>query len=236
MARSITPEQQFYSHFNQNVIVLLQARKKINAEINDCLRKDDFSSLKIFTNVYLLIYSAWTEASLVKLIHTPSGFTENEKKSILKDRDVLNKWKKCVDMAFSKFNNKGSEIPNKKKKIRKLLDDYLKTQANIRNKIAHGQWSYPLQKNNIKHDADSGLLLNLIDVIQIDTWFEIFEEVIAVVNGLIDAREKNDHLAHYNHYYYRLANIQQIIDQRKHFTIEEKIKKLKLKPRRPIVN
>lgn len=227
-----TIEQKFHSDFSSNLSVLNSTRKKINTQINDSLRRDDALSLKIQTNIYLLVYSAWTEASLVQLIHTPFGFTNDEKKKILKDRDVLNKWKKCVNTAFSKFTVGGSEIPNKKRQICKLLDDYLKSQANIRNKFAHGQWVYPLHKNNITHDQEVQTLIELIDVIQIDTWFGIFKEIIEIVRGLIDSRPQNNHLAHYNHYFTRLSNIQSIILQRNSYTLEEKRRRLKLKPRK----
>lgn len=233
MPHIITPEQEFHSDFNKNVRLLETAKRKINSQINDCLRKEDFDSLKVYTNIYLLVYSAWTEASLIKLIHTPSGFTIDEKKKILNDQDVLNKWKKCVNTAFSKFRKMGSEIPNKKKEIHKLLDDYLKSQAAIRNKIAHGQWEYPLHRNNLTHDADAKLMLSIIDVIQIDTWFEVFGEIVKIVLGLIDSKAKNNHLAHYNDYFTRLTNIQLILDERKRYTLEEKTRRLRLKPRKP---
>ena len=136
-----------------------------------------------------------------------------------------------IGTAFSKFTIGGSEIPNKKRKIHKLLDDYLKSQTNIRNKFAHGQWEYPLQKNNVTHDNDAQTLIGLIDIIQIDTWFEIFREIIEIVRGLIDSRPKNNHLAHYNHYFTRLTNIETIIHQRIGWTLDEKRQRLKLKPR-----
>lgn len=232
MTLVITPDQKFHSLISQNVTSLEIARRKINSQINDCLRKDDFESLKVYTNIYLLVYSAWTEASLVKLVHTPYGFTIEEKKKIFKDQDVLNKWKKCVNTAFSKFRKAGSEIPNKKKNIHTLLDNYLKSQATIRNKVAHGQWEFPLHKNNIKHDVEAKTLLSIVDVIQIDTWFEVFREIIEIVRGLIDAREKNNHKAHYNHYFIRLSKIQTIFEKRKKYTLEGKSQKLKLKPRK----
>jgi len=113
-----------------------------------------------------------------------------------------------------------------------LLDDYLKSQANIRNKIAHGQWEYPLHKNNMSHDSEAQTLINLVDVLQIDTWFEVFKEIVEIVRGLIDARPKNNHLAHYNHYFTRLTNIQNVIDERSKWTITDKKRRLKLKPRK----
>lgn len=232
MTLIVTPEQQFHSDFSKNVAALEAARKKVNSQINDALRRDDDFSVKVYTNLYLLIYSAWTEASLVRLVHTPCGFIEEEKKKIFKDQDALNRWKKCVNSAFRKFTKNGSEIPNKKKKIHKLLDDYLKSQANIRNKIAHGQWDYPLHKNNITYDNEAKILMTIVDVIQIDTWFEIFKEIIEIVRGLIDARPRNNHKAHYDHYFARLTNIQTIINARMKYTLADKKMRLKLKPRR----
>jgi hypothetical protein len=228
---SITPDQQFHKNFKKNLSILESARKEINSSINDALRRDDDHSLKIYTNLYLLIYTSWTEALLVKLVHTPSGFSDDEKSKILKDKNILNKWDKCLNTAFKKIIKSGSEIPNKKKKIKKLIDNYIRTQANIRNKIAHGQWEYPLYSKNMSHDPEILIYMKSIDVIQIDTWFEIFSEISEIIRGLIDSREKNNHLAHYNQYYNKLVNIQTIIDKRKGWNIEEKRRKLKLKPR-----
>ena len=171
---SITSEQQFHKNFSKNLAILKSARKEINIQINDALRRDDSHSLKIYTNIYLLIYASWTEALLVRLIHTPSGFTDEEKAKILKDKNVLNKWGKCINTAFSKFKKSGSEIPNKKRQIKKLIHSYIGTQANIRNKIAHGQWEYPLFSKNMSHNPEILIYMKSIDVIQIDTWFEIF--------------------------------------------------------------
>jgi len=231
MAKVTTEEQKFYSELSKNVVALESARKKVNSQINEFLRKDDDFSVALYTKIYLLIYSSWTEAYLVKLVHTPSGFTATQKKSILSGQDVINKWKKCVNTAFNKFEKKGSDVPNKKQKIHKLLDEYLKTQANIRNKIAHGQWVFPLYKNNLAHDPDAQTLINLIDVIQIDTWFEVFKEISEIVRGLIDAKHRNNHLSHYNYYFERIVKIQEIIMKRRKYTIQDKKILLKKKPR-----
>ena len=56
------------------------------------------------------------------------------------------------------------------------------------------------------------------------------KEFIAIVLGLIDSREHNNNMAHYDSYFERLANIQKIIDDRKTWTIDSKKEKLNLKP------
>lgn len=102
----------------------------------------------------------------------------------------------------------------------------------IRNKIAHGQWEYPLHRNNITYSEEAHIHIQLIDVIQIGTWFEIFNEIAEIVRGLIDARPKNSHLSHYNHYVSKLINIQMIIESRKKWTLIDKKARLNIKPRK----
>ena len=225
-----TEEEKFHHEFSTNVRALESARKKVNSQINMFLRKDDDFSVYLYTKIYALLYFAWTEANLVKLVHTPYGFDLAEKKFILKDRDVIVKWKRCISTAFKKFKIEGSDIPNKKLQINRLIKNYLDTQAKIRNKVAHGQWINPLFSNNLSFDPDIKIQMELITVIEIDLWFEIAKELIEIVRGLIDAKHRNNLIAHYNEYYTRLSSIQNIIDERKKWTIDEKKRKLKLKP------
>lgn len=82
----------------------------------------------------------------------------------------------------------------------------------------------------MSHDPDALVLLKSIDVIQIDTWFEIHKELIEIVRGLIDSREYNNHKAHYNNYFTSLINIQNLINERRKWTLEEKKRRLNLKP------
>src|SRR5688572_26741066 len=140
MTQVTTPEQQFHSQLSENVRFLERARKRINTEINSYLRKGDMASVHLFTNIYALLYFSWTEAYLVKLVHTPNGFSSAEKTFILDNRDIIVKWTKCIDTSFDKFRHFDPTIPDQSVKIHNLVDEYLNTQAKLRNKIAHGQW------------------------------------------------------------------------------------------------
>jgi hypothetical protein len=229
MTQITTQDQRFHSEISENVRLLERARKRINTEINSYLRKDDMESVRLFTNIYALLYFSWTETYLVKLVHTPNGFTPSEKTHVLNNRDIIIKWEKCIDTAFNKLIHHDPTIPNQSEKIHKLVDDYLNTQAKIRNKIAHGQWANPLFSNNLSLDPDMKILMGLVDVIQIDLWFEIVKQLALIVNGVIDAKVHNNFIAHYNHYINRLTSIQNIITERSKWTLEDKQNRLKLK-------
>ena len=229
MTQITTQDQQFHSEISENVRVLEKARKRINSEINSYLRKDDMESVRLFTNIYALLYFSWTEAYLVKLVHTPNGFSQTEKEFVLNNRDIIVKWQKCIDTAFIKLTHHDSTIPNQSAKIHTLVEAYLNTQAKIRNKIAHGQWANPLFSSNLRLDPDMKILMGLVDVIQIDLWFEVIKELALIVNGVIDARIHNNFLAHYNRYLNRLASIQNLVITRSKWTLEDKQNRLKLK-------
>ncbi|MBN8681646.1 MAG: hypothetical protein J0L99_03305 [Chitinophagales bacterium] len=228
-------EQQFHQDFNQNVKALESARKNLNQRINHCLRKSDFDSLRIYTKLYALLYCAWAEANLVKIVHTPFGFSEDEKKHILQPRDVVEKWIRCMNTAFAKFKQRtnSSEIPNKKRKINKLIKQYIETPRELRNKIAHGQWEFPLESNNIKPATDVKISLDTIDIIQIDIWFDVSKSLSNIVLGLVDARNTTNnqgYKAHYHFYEEHLSNIETILKERQKWTIHSKIDRLQQKP------
>lgn len=234
-------EQQFQQDFNRNVKALESARKNLNQRINHSLRKSDFNSLKVYTKLYALLYCAWAEANLVKIVHTPFGFSEDEKKHILQPRDIVEKWVRCINTSFAKFKQRtnASEIPNKKRKINKLVKQYIETPRELRNKIAHGQWEFPLESNNIKPASEVKISLDTIDFIQIDIWFDVSKCLSNIVLGLVDARNtinNQGYKAHYHFYDKHLSNIEAILSERQKWTIQSKIDRLRLKPIRTEMN
>ena len=140
-----------------------------------------------------------------------------------------------MNTAFDKFNQRAnaSEIPDKKRKIDKLIKLYIKTPSEIRNKIAHGQWEFPLESNNIKPAEDVKIYLDLIDTIQIDTWFEVSKCLSNIVLGLIDSKNTETNQGYKAHYYFyeeHLANIENILSERRNWTTQSKMAELSKKP------
>lgn len=80
--------------------------------------------------MYALLYSAYVETSFLKLIHTPKAFTESEIIQIMAERNLEQKWLKCVDLAFNRLNTTNlGEVANKNKHYTDFYKNILLTPA-----------------------------------------------------------------------------------------------------------
>ena len=100
--------EEIYRAYVSNVKELEKHRNVIVQLANRAIRENKQIELNTLTKVYALIYSAYVEDSFLKLIHTPQAFTEIEIMDIQRGRNLEEKWKKCVELAFVKINNRAN--------------------------------------------------------------------------------------------------------------------------------
>ena len=96
--------EEIFTASTENLRDLKKQRKRICALVNRAIREKQDPDLISLTKMYALLYSAYVETSFLKLIHTPKAFTESEIIQIMAERNLEQKWLKCVDFAFNKLN------------------------------------------------------------------------------------------------------------------------------------
>jgi hypothetical protein len=217
----------FYEAYVENVRGFLFAEKEIRRSINRYLKQNRTSSIFVFTKVYALLYSTYAEAALAKLIFTPYGYTQVSVSRILSKSSVQEKWLECLELAFLKFgkSKKGSEIPNKKQAIKKIIKEYIIEPSELRNKIAHGQYSHALNSKNTALHPDLTTRIASLNVVQIQRWFEINNQLCSIIEDLIESPER----AHYNQYYTKYQRLEEYIKKSKLWTIESKLQTKSMK-------
>lgn len=211
----------FYQAYVINVSEFKIAEKETRRIINRALKENKTITISTQTKLYALLYSTYSEAAFMKMILTPCGFEQKYVDQILAQSSIQEKWYKCVDLAFTKFNknNKGSEIPNKSLELKKLINEYIIDPSIIRNKIAHGQISVALNsKNTSLHSSLTAKIQNL-DVVYISKLFYINEKLISIIEDLIES----PHKAHYNYYYKKLQDLESYIEKSKQWSILSKM-------------
>ena len=86
------------------------------------------------------------------MIHTPHGLTLDEIeqiKVVTHNSGVKPGWTKCAQLAMRRVDGtSSSHVPNVLRKLEALIDDYIFDPSLIRNKLAHGQWSVALNREN----------------------------------------------------------------------------------------
>jgi hypothetical protein len=212
----------FYQAYVINVRDFLLAEKEIKRLINRALKSGKKTlTVNVQTKVYALLYSTYSEASFMKIVLTPYGFDQPFVDEILRQESVQEKWLKCVELAFNKFttHRKGSEVPNKTKELKAIIQKYIVDPSVLRNKIAHGQLTVALNSKNTNLNPDLTKQLEELDFITVYRWFEINKKLCMIIEDLIESPDR----AHSQKYYSKYQELEKFISDTESWTIDSKM-------------
>lgn len=215
--------KEIYEACCKNVKELKSKRKMIIRLFNEALRKNSRQEIEFLTKIYALFYSAYAECSFQKLINTPNGFEQSIIDDIQKQRNLEEKWIKCVDLALTHIGDckeKGI-IANKSQSLKRILNKYIITPSQIRNKIAHGQWAECL--NNDCSDLNHHITgeIKKLDFVKLDRLFTVYDMYQQCIVDLIVSPK-----THYRDFYSLMVRIEEYIRYTKDWDIETKREQL----------
>jgi hypothetical protein len=140
----------------------LSARKAISEE--------NTSATESFVRLYALLLGAWAENRLRKLLFENAGFSPHERTQVVVLATQLEQWLKVVEIAFRKhYQVPHAELSDatlpfsafaRYKSLMELLENDLKPIIEVRNRLAHGQWVYPLNGEGTDIEQKKYQLLN----------------------------------------------------------------------------
>ena len=213
--------------YEANVKNVREVKKQANAIkrlLNQSLRDNRVSEIDALTKTYALMYSSYAEVSFQKLIHTPYGFSEEHIRQIESGRNLETKWMKCMELAIKQIENDSNkgEVANKLKWLQEIMQKYIIHPSQVRNKIAHGQWSVCLNNDCTKINSEMTAELQMLDFVEVEKLFVIYEIFVQCVEDLIES----PHKAHYRDFYYNLTELEEYIKKTKDYTMEAKKNKL----------
>jgi hypothetical protein len=165
------PPQKLYRFHIENLRAIETALGKIALILRDAIAKNDKKTINSFVRLYSLLLAAWAECRLQKVIYEPGGFSAEERSLIQANSQQIAKWQTTIDIAFRKYYNIASAplsiktLPHSSwsryATLSEMLEIDLKALIELRNKLAHGQWVYPLNEDaNDVAQAQMNLLRN----------------------------------------------------------------------------
>lgn len=213
-----------YQSCCKNVRELKSKRRILKQLINQAIREGSEIKLNTLTYMYALLYSSYAEISFLKLIYTPNCFSLNEINEIKKQRNLEEKWKKCMELSFKNLNTNANlgEIANKKLFLKRILKDYIIEPSLMRNKIAHGQWKSCLNTSCDKINTSLTLQIKELDYVRIDILFGVYEKFQQCLEDLIKSPR-----THYRDYYPLITELEEFIKKTNTWDIESKKDKIK---------
>lgn len=220
--------EEIFAAQTANVQALEQAWKHINKAINAAYSCDQKSTADIQTRLLAQVYCAFAEAVFSKLIHTPDALTSDEIAQVKTKgkRNIVEAWKKCVELALKKVQGQNSgHIANTQKKIYSLIDQYVYDPSLLRNKIAHGQWQVALNANNTKVNPALTAKVQSLTVVDLYRSKEAFQSLFRIIEDIIESPNK----AHQRDYWVHITEFENSQRKMSAWTVEKKVDALKKK-------
>ena len=217
-------QQQIYNIYvlqSKNVRKLSQVKENLIRDINDNLRRNKCFEVEIKTKLLSLLYSAWSEAQFVQILHTPNGFFPRVIKKIeekRKDNGIISGWNLMLELAIEKVGDvkKSGDLANRLIKLKSIVEEHIEKQSILRNKIAHGQWVHALNASHTQENEKYSLALRDLDYAQIDKLFEIHKYLGLIVRDLVQSPRKGFH----NNYWEYLIKLENYLEKSKDWNIE----------------
>lgn len=156
---------------------------------------DPQRSLRSLLRLYAFLVGAWAECRLRKMLHEEFGFDDAIRQLILSKATQMEQWQSTVDLAFRKHHN----VPNapldkrvlgvahaaRREALHDVLDKELRIIIEIRNKLAHGQWVYPLNSEGTAVEPDKYRLINQENLQSLQFKFALLGHLADAVHDLV---------------------------------------------------
>jgi len=214
-----------------NVRKLNQVKGSLIRDINFYLRKSDDFQVEVKTKLLAIVYVAWSEAQFIQIVYTPSAFSPSEIDEIKKKKNnkgLAEGWKKMVHLALKKVNkwSKNSDLPNRRKRLDEIIENYIGSLSVLRNKVAHGQWFHALNTDNTAENTDLTKKLAELDSVELIKKFEVHKSLDLIIRDLVQSPKKGFH----HNYWVHITALEEYLDKTRNWNIESKKSKLSSKP------
>lgn len=212
----------------QNVREINKSFTDLKRLINKAIQNNNLQLQQSLTKSLTIIYSTWTEARFLQLTYTPFGLNEDEINQVLKAKNtksVVEGWEKLIELSL-KILVKNSKAPDNvhtiQKKLKKYLKDYILGPSQIRNKLAHGQWTITLNVENTNLNPIPTKLIEELTVVDLIRWKMTQEKFSHIIESLIESPEKHFRRS----YQTQITDFENFIKESSYWTVQEKRKKL----------
>ena len=184
-----------YTYYVANLRSLEIAIQSTALSARRAISEDNSKSVQSFIRLYAFLVGAWAETRLGKLLLEKSGFSSTDRKLILGESTQLDQWFRTVEMAFRKhFHVPRAELkpPNishthslRYSTLIEIINVQLRPIISIRNKLAHGQWIYPLNSDasNVEHEKYT--LINKENLLSLQFKYSVVRTIAEIINDLV---------------------------------------------------
>lgn len=157
--------------------------------------RDPQQSLRTLLRMYAFLIGAWAETRLCKLLNEEFGFDAGERAIVQGKATQLEQWEQAIDVAFRKHRgvkraklderSLGVDYSARREALQGVLKNELRIIIEIRNKLAHGQWIFPLNNAGTAVESEKFTLINRENLQSLQFKYALLEHLANAVHDLV---------------------------------------------------
>lgn len=188
-------EDEIYGFHVANLRSIEIALKNTALSARKAISEENQPATDSFIRLYALLIGTWAETRLRKLLYERSGFTEGERNRVLTQISQLEQWQKLIEVAFRKHYGiphaqlTSTSLPftahARYASLVNILDNNLRVVIEVRNKLAHGQWIYPLNNKGNDIETNKYALLNKENLQSLQLKKSLLSSLADIVHNLV---------------------------------------------------
>ena len=190
-------DEQLYRYHVENQRMVARALDQTERDAKACIRLFDVDGLEVevYVRLHTLLLAAWAECRLAKLLYESPGFSNAQRAVVMGGASHFERWQIAVEVAYrGKYGiphadltpqNLSHSAASRLVTLRELLDTDLRSIIETRNKLAHGQWRYPL--NNAGNDVVTAQMgaLNQENILRLHYKRRLLEHLAETIHDLV---------------------------------------------------
>jgi hypothetical protein len=184
-----------YRYHTANYRRVVDALKQVELQGRRAVAKGDRKALKALLPLYGLLIGAAAETRLHKILFEPGAFDDAQRAEVTNEGSQFDRWKRLLAVAFRAHNSLNPKttltkdtLPIKDfllyEELGHLLEHELRIIIEIRNKLAHGQWEYPLNEDCTDVLPDKKKLLNQENLLSLKFKRTIIDNLLSIMRDL----------------------------------------------------
>ena len=149
------PPEKLYEFHTANLRSVSNGLDHVFRSARDAIARSDMSVIRTYIRLLSFLLGVWSEVRLLKMLYESNGFSPADRIRILKTT-ALDRWLLAVEIAFRGHYGipraalRPPKLPSTAYSrliiLEQILQNELYGMITMRNKLAHGQWKYPLNE------------------------------------------------------------------------------------------
>lgn len=177
-----------------NYHAVADAMERVARQARLAIRSGDDRTASALTKTFALLFAAKLETRLGKLLYEPSGFTAAQREIVLSRRSQFESWTAAIDLGFRlRYNVRGvidgRKLPHsafaRYQTLVELVSVHFRPPIELRNKLAHGQWVYPLTASQGDVSAPQRTALARENLLSLEIKDRVAEHACRIINDLV---------------------------------------------------